>query len=412
MSKKIKNTIINNKFIFLLFFISFFLRLIVVIFVKTDIISDFKTMYDASLEILNNTSNYRNSTYFLTWGYQMGHVLYQTLFLSIINNDVFLKIINAFITSFIPIMIYMISKDISNEKSAKIVSLGYTVFLFPLLLNNVLTNQHLPLLLSLIFVYMVLKIDFEKKIIFKSIVIGLILGISNILRQEGIVYITAIIIYGIYLIIKKFNYKKIFLSFMLIISTYLLIFNVTSLLLIKNNISVNGLKNMNPTWKFVTGFNTTTNGMYSNNDASKYSNYTQTLEAKIELKNRINNYKTLPSLFLKKIKITWINSDLSWSIGTINPRTYKIFNDINQIFIITIDLLALLSILKINSLKENKTYILVSIILLIFFGVYLLIEVMPRYAYGFQPYLFILSSVSINLLLDKINQKKKQYKFL
>ena len=407
MKNKIKKTIINNKFIFSLFFLSLFLRLIVVIFIKTDIISDFKTMYDASLEILNNTSNYRNSTYFLTWGYQMGHVIYQSLFLSIINNVIFLKILNAFITSFIPVMIYLISRNISSEKSAKIVSLVYTVFLFPLLLNNVLTNQHLPLLLSLIFVYMVLKVDFDKKIIFKSIVIGLILGISNILRQEGIVYITAIIIYGIYLIIKKYNYKKIFLSSILIISSYLLIFNVTSFLLIKNNLSENGLKNMNSTWKFVTGFNTNTNGMYSSVDASKYSSYTQTLEAKKELKNRINNHKTLPSLFLKKIKITWINSDLSWSIGTINPRTYNLFNNINQIFIIIIDLLALLSILKINSLKENKTYLLVSLVLLIFFGVYLLIEVMPRYAYDFQPYLFILSSVSINLLLDKINQKKK-----
>ena len=407
MKNKIKKTIINNKFIFSLFFLSLFLRLIVVIFIKTDIISDFKTMYDASLEILNNTSNYRNSTYFLTWGYQMGHVIYQSLFLSIINNVIFLKILNAFITSFIPVMIYLISRNISSEKSAKIVSLVYTVFLFPLLLNNVLTNQHLPLLLSLIFVYMVLKVDFDKKIIFKSIVIGLILGISNILRQEGIVYITAIVIYGIYLIIKKYNYKKIFLSSILIISSYLLIFNVTSFLLIKNNLSENGLKNMNSTWKFVTGFNTNTNGMYSSVDASKYSSYTQTLEAKKELKNRINNYKKLPSLFLKKIKITWINSDLSWSIGTINPRTYNLFNNINQIFIIIIDLLALLSILKINSLKENKTYLLVSLVLLIFFGVYLLIEVMPRYAYDFQPYLFILSSVSINLLLDKINQKKK-----
>ncbi|MDD3241569.1 MAG: hypothetical protein PHQ64_02145 [Bacilli bacterium] len=404
--KKLKDILNKNKFIFSLFFVSLLLRIIVVIFIKTDIISDFKTMYDASVELLNKTSNYKNSIYFLTWGYQMGHVLYQTLILSLINSPLFLKILNAIITSFVPVMIYLISKDISGEKSAKIVSIGYTIFLFPLLLNNVLTNQHLPLLLSLIFVYMILKLDFNKKVLLKSIVIGLLLGISNILRQEGIVYITALVIYGFYLIIKKYNFKKVFLYFLVIISTYFIVFNTASFLIIKNNLSENGLKNMNSTWKFVTGFNTNTNGMYSSEDAKSYSSYTQTLEAKNELKKRISNYKSLPELFLKKIKITWINSDLSWSIGSINPNIYNIFNGINQFYIIILDILVLFTIFNIKLLKENKNYFFISLILSIFFGVYLLIEVMPRYAYGFQPYMFIMSSVTISLFLEKIGKKK------
>jgi len=403
----IKNFIYKNKFLFSLFILSLILRIIAVVFIKTDIISDFKTMYDASLELLNNTSNYKNSVYFLTWGYQMGHVIYQTIILFFINNVLFLKIINAIFTSFIPVMIYLISKKISSEKSAKIVSIGYTIFLFPLLLNNVLTNQHVPLLLSLISVYLIIDLDFNKKVLLKSIIIGLLLGISNILRQEGIIYISALIIYGLYLIIRKYNLKKVISSFLIIIGTYFLLFNIVSFSLMKNNISENGLKNMNPTWKFVTGFNLNTNGMYSSEDALIYSNYMQVKAAKKELNNRISNYKSLPLLFLKKIKITWINSDLSWSIGSIDKNTYNIFNNINQIYIIILDILVLLSMFRIKLLKENKAYFFISLILFVFFGVYLLIEVMPRYAYGFQPYLFILASVMVSLILKKINIRHK-----
>lgn len=402
----IREFIKRNKFILCLFLFSFLIRLVIVLFVKTGIVSDFKTMYDASLELLNGTSNYKHSLYFLTWGYQMGHVLYQTFLLNIVNSVIFLKIINALITSFIPIMIYLISRKMSSERSARIVSIGYSIFLFPLLLNNVLTNQHLPLLLGLVSIYLILNIDFNKKIFGKSLFIGLLLGVANIIRQEGIVYITALIIYSVYLIIRRYNVKKIVISISTIIITYLLVFNLTSFILVKTDISQNGLKNMNSTWKFVTGFNLNTNGMYSNDDAEKYSNYKQVDAAKKELKNRISNYETLPLLFLKKSKITWINSDLSWSIDSVNQNVYQKLNSINQILIIILDILVLFTLFKISRIKDNNTFFIVGLICLIYFGVYLLIEVMPRYAYGFQPFLFILSSLTLDSIGLKLKVKK------
>ena len=51
----------------------------------------------------------------------------------------------------------------------------------------------------------------------------------------------------------------------------MMIFNISSTIFIKTNISTNGLKNMNPTWKFVLGFNYETNGMYSDIDAERYA---------------------------------------------------------------------------------------------------------------------------------------------
>ena len=88
----------ENKFIVFIFLFSFVLRLGVIVLVETPVISDFKLMYDAALEIVNGTDSYKSMSYFITWGYQMGHVLYEAFLLSIINSVFFLKIINCIIT--------------------------------------------------------------------------------------------------------------------------------------------------------------------------------------------------------------------------------------------------------------------------------------------------------------------------
>lgn len=393
-----KKYIKKNKFIIGLFLFSLILRLIVVLCINTPIISDFKTMYDAATELLNGTSEYKKTPYFLTYGYQMGHVIYQFFFLKICNSAIFLKIISCLITSFIPVFIYLISKKIASEKSAKIVSILYSVFLFPLLLNTVLTNQHLPLLLTLIAIYILLNM--KNKIIIKSIVIGLLLGISNILRSEGIVYITALIIYSIYLIIKKNDFKKIIISLVIIIVSYIGIFNITSNILISKDLSINGLKNMNPTWKFVAGFNYDKNGIYNDLDASLYSSYKQSDIAKKELKNRVSQIDKIPLHFLKKVKIFWFNSDLSWSIGHIDYNTYNILNSINKVTIYIINILVFFSLFSLFKIKKiSNTQILVTLIVVIYFGVYLLIEVMPRYAYAPQVFLFILAAIGIDNII-------------
>ena len=274
----------------------------------------------------------------------------------------------------------------------------YIFFPFPLFLNSVLSNQQLPLLLILISIYLFLNIDYNKYIK-KSILIGLILGISNILRSEAIIIIFSIMLYQI-LQIKKIPIKKLIISTIIILISYTSIFKGTSYIFKIENISQNGLNNSNPYWKFVLGFNYETNGAYSNNDAILYANNKE--EAKKEVINRIKKIDKIPKLFLKKTKKIWFESDMSWSIGHIsNTKFYKTINIINQIFIITF---ITLSILSIKNLFKNQAYTLSFIILTVYFGVYLLIEVMARYAYNLQAFLAILSCYG----LDTIIKKKKK----
>lgn len=402
---KLKEWIKNNKWFLLLLIFSFILRLIIVLVINTPVISDFKTMLEASRELLQGETSYKTSPYFLTWAYQMGHVIYQTLLLSIINNITFLKIVNALITTATIAVLYKIGEYLTNKKIALITSFIYSIFLFPLLLNTVLTNQFLPMLLVLTAIYLLIKNKQEKLSIF--IIIGLLLSISNTLRSEGIVIITGIVFYMLYQIITSSKKKKKALATILIVLTYFITNITSSTILQVTNISPNGLENKNPAWKFITGLNIETSGMYNEIDATKYAYHPK--KANQELEKRIKeDFTSYPVLFLKKIKILWINSDLYWTFPTKTTKELLPLNIINSFFIYFFLILSILSLITIFKKKYKKEQILIYSILFFYFCAYLLIEVMPRYAYSQQLFLVLLTMITLNYFMTKKGSEQRE----
>lgn len=395
---KIKKWISKHKIIIFLFLFAFVIRIGVILWIDTPVISDFKTMLDASIELVNGTDAYKSMPYFICWGYQMGHVIYQAILLNIINSITFLKIVNAIVTSSTVIMIYLIGKELSTTKAAIIISIIYSIFLFPLLLNTVLTNQLLPMLLILIAIYLWMKKKKENKLM--PVIIGILLGISNMLRSETIVIIIAFVLYTIFLMIKKENRKALIINLCLIIISYFTLTTATSFVLKATDISPSGLENKNSSWKFLEGLNVETRGQYSEDDAVKYS-YDKKKTTK-ELKKRIQEeWQQYPLLFAKKTKILWLNSDLSWPLGHIeNQEDLKLYEGINQIFIYFFVIMSLLSAITLFKKTYKKEQILILLILFVYFGVYLFIEVMPRYAYSLQIFEALLASITLGYILD------------
>lgn len=395
---KIKKWISKHKIIIFLFLFAFVIRIGVILWIDTPVISDFKTMLDASKELVNGTDAYKSMPYFICWGYQMGHVIYQAILLNIINSITFLKIVNAIVTSSTVIMIYLIGKELSTTKAAIIISIIYSIFLFPLLLNTVLTNQLLPMLLILIAIYLWMKKKKENKLM--PVIIGILLGISNMLRSETIVIIIAFVLYTIFLMIKKENRKALIINLCLIIISYFTLTTATSFALKATDISPSGLENKNSSWKFLEGLNIETRGQYSEDDAIKYS-YDKKKTTK-ELKKRIQEeWQQYPLLFAKKTKILWLNSDLSWPLGHIeNQEDLKLYEGINQIFIYFFVIMSLLSAITLFKKTYKKEQILILLILFVYFGVYLFIEVMPRYAYSLQIFEALLASITLGYILD------------
>ncbi|MDD2435879.1 MAG: glycosyltransferase family 39 protein [Bacilli bacterium] len=407
-----------KRFWLLLFIISFVVRVIIILVIDTPITSDFAVMYNTARQLLSDDMSYTTSGYIITWGYQMGHTIYMTMLLKIIDSVIFLKIVNCLFTVGITVLIYLIAKEIASEKASKIVSLLYVFFPFPLLLNTVLTNQHVSLFFILLALYILIGKRFMNiNPYFKNIMVGIFLAIANIIRPEIIVIITSLIIY-LFVTSKKNNYKQNILGFVIILVTYFIIFNTSSTLLVKTNISPSGLENKNPVWKFVLGFNHETNGVYSPSDASKYSGINKQDIAKEELMERsLGSIERVPVLFLKKSVILWTNHDLKWSVGSFKYQPvlekkgdfnifYNVINNINQIMIISILIMFLLGVIYYLKNKKSEKALLFMIIVLVYFGVYLLIEIAPRYAYAPQAFLFIISALGYDYLRTKIKINK------
>ena len=402
-----------KKFALILFIFSLITRLVAVLMLKTPIELDFEVLYDASIALLKGNLSFTNSGYFKLWGYQMGQVVYQALLLKIWMDPLIIKIVNAVISSGTVVLTYLISKEIFTEKTAKVVSLLYSIFMFPILFNAVLSNQILSTFLTYLAIYLLFSKRFTKmNNIVKYLLVGLSLGCANIIRPEGIVILTTILIFSIYYLTKA-NFKEMIKKVGIILLSYLVVTNTCSYLLIVTNLSQVGLANKDPLWKFVLGLNYDSVGMYDSNDEYLVGN--KDLEVEIIKDRTIGSITKLPILFIKKVRDFWFVSDLYWSNNYLENENVNMLgwnlkghdvneflNNYNKCIYYFMFVCFFIGLYKNRCKKHNELVNFLEIMILVYIGVYLLIEIMPRYAYLPQVGLFILSGLGIEYILEKI----------
>ena len=165
-------------------------KIVCVLILKTPILADYWIMYEASQNMINGDYSFVNKLYFLTWGYQLFHVFYEAFVLGFMNDILVLKILNCIYSTVITIMIYLITRKITSENTARIVSLLYSIAIYPLYLNSVLGNQQLALMLMLIGIYILL---FKNNNIKNLIIVGILIALSNLERPEAIIYLLTIL---------------------------------------------------------------------------------------------------------------------------------------------------------------------------------------------------------------------------
>ena len=127
-------------FCIVLFALSFLSRLAVVLLVNTPISSDFSLMFNSSHSWANGDMSFLRNAYYNLWPYQLPFTAWQALLLYIFDSALFIRIINCFLMAGSNLLIYCIAREISTERSARLCSLLYLVFLFPLSLAPVLTK--------------------------------------------------------------------------------------------------------------------------------------------------------------------------------------------------------------------------------------------------------------------------------
>lgn len=396
--KKVK---IKRFMVFLILF-SLITKIVCVLILKTPILADYWIMYEASQNMINGDYSFVNKLYFLTWGYQLFHVFYEAFVLGFINDILVLKILNCIYSTVITIMIYLITRKIASENTARIVSLLYSIAIYPLYLNSVLGNQQLALMLMLIGIYILLFMDNNIK---NLIIVGILIALSNLERPEAIIYLLTILIYYIISNQKlKITIKNCFIIFI----TYFIITKGSSFLLIKSGVNDIGFENKNPYWKFVTGFSYDTNGIYNLDDVY-YADVSNVDETKKEAINRISQVHKWPKLFYEKTKIIWLYNGLE---ECFNAKSINISDDLKQIIFnyikimnMVIIIFVLVGLYKNKNINHTTKFFLINI--LIYFAVYLIIEVHIRYYFNPQVSMFILSSIGIERVLNYIDNRKR-----
>ena len=399
--QKLKKFICNHKFLLFLFFVSLLLRIFMVFMIDVPVNSNYKMMYDASLELISHTGSYKSCLYFFTFGYQLGYVFFQSILLSIVNSVLFLKIVNCVISSFTIVFIYLISKELSNKKAASIISIIYSIFLFPLLFPSLLSNQILSMLLVLIAIYLWIR---QKRItVFRSIVIGILLVIAEVLQRDIFIIVIGFVFYLVFLIINNKEKKMLFLSMMCIVSTFIILLVTTSYVFKVTGISPNGLANKNPAWRVLEGVHVSSNGRIQEDDFKYLGSVEKT---KKELNRRIReDYLDFPKLFLNKIKTIWFSSDIGRFFNdNKEEEEIQFYIMINQFFVYFFFIMSLLSVITIFKKIYKSPQIFISFILVSYFIYYLIVEVTPEYAYSLQILEAVLASITLGYILDK---KKK-----
>ena len=400
-----------KKYTLFLIITSLIVRLLTILLLNIPQVTDYYLINEAAMKFANNDLSFVNDSYFSTWGYQLGFTIYEGLIYKIFNNIWLLKILNVIYTTLTVYLVYSISKKITSERASRMVSLLYMILPLPLLLNITLNNHILSALLMLYATTFIIKKDIKRK---DYIISSILLAIANIIRPEAIIVVFSLFIYML-IKLKKKNLKQSIINYSVFLFIYLLINIVSSQLLIITNFNNIGLKNTNPTWKFVLGTNHDTCGHYSYEDeVNILGNITLQKETII---NRIKDPIKDLKLATCKINSFWLLNDFDTVNSSYNDKKIlgidfnvlkKQIISINSFIYITTLSLALLGIiLNIKKLYEDNSIFFVILMIVTFF-VYLLIEIQSRYAYFNIISIFILSSYGYEYIFKLIDKKKKK----
>ncbi|PNQ85054.1 ArnT family glycosyltransferase [Paenibacillus polymyxa] len=411
MIYKLLNFFSQREFIIVLLMFCFFLRVTWILSFKTPLESDFKIMFEGALQAATGDFRFTELPYFLSYPYQLGYTLYQSLVIQVFGQTAFvIKLLNVVYSCGTALMIYLIVSILFNEKAGRIGGMIYAINIPNIVLSSVLTNQHLASFVFYLSFYLIIS-NYSKKR-YSGIVIGSLLSLGNIIRPVGPVLLIAIILYYlISKILKKENFS--IRNTLCILSSYFIIHAILSYALILSGVTNYSLENRDPLWKFVTGLNAETVGMYSSSDSEllgKYSLGNVRNEKSLEvIKERLLNNHHLFLLFSKKYSLMWGEEDtaLYWSLNQLNEKKVNlILSNIDRIIYMSSFVFAIIASIFIILRKNIKLDImLVQFFVIGYILIHLIIEVQTRYRYEIIPSFTILEAIGIGLTGQYIKKK-------
>jgi hypothetical protein len=401
-----------------IFVLAFLFKSILVLMTDTTPVSDFNTFYQCAVRLLNGDKAFGHTFYFKTWAYQTGPVLYYSAIMKLFGTGLLpLKLVNCFFMAGTNLLIYLFARKISNDYTARFVSLLYLLYPAPYFLAAVLTNQHFAAFMFLLAVYILAIKRLNWAV--KGIIAGVIMSLGNTVRPLGILIVAATMLWGLVETIRSKKVVKIGVVVLLVI-TYSLV-NFGSSTMVKHaDINPDGLANNFPLWKFVVGFNYDSKWQFSYKDQNdifyiKDANKRNMISKQVIRERLSIGPSKLVNLLNTKQIAMWAGLDtLRWEFyqqidgKLIPPKELEKYEPTilktEKMYYIFIFILMFLGLCKVFVNKRVLPEVtLLSLLLLCYFGAHILIEIQVRYRYFAVIIVFILAAKGSELLFRKLN---------
>lgn len=423
------NTNIKIK-ILIIFFIAFILRSLIAISFDSIPFNDFATYLNSAKSLAhNNIAPVSSDLYYNRYPELFGFIIWESILIKIFGyNLLALKLVNCFISSLTCVLIYIIGKSY-NDKIGFVAACLYAIYPSQIIMTSVFSNQHFATFLYLLCISLIqYKVINKYNIKYKAmwcILIGVILALGNIIRPIAPPILLAIIFYfliniGNAILLKnkkhiKINLITILIPICFIITGKLYYIGINNYGLTDELFPSSDLK-----YKFVIGLNFDRNGQYSDPLASEFWNGDDITRKNLfdeSIQNVISNPISTFNLITKKMNVLFGNSDSSfyWLTGQnklesssnslLFDKCEKLYMSIDTVFLSIIYTFAVFGLFFIYKFEDITFSKLLVWIFLGYVGAHCLIEIQSRYRYFLMPIIIIFSSYAMNYFFSYVKNK-------
>jgi len=376
--------------------IAFILRILWIILIPTIPQSDFALMYEyAEIASQGIYHGFKGTSYFARFAHDIITVLYFSLFYRFTSNPLWwIKFFNVIFSTVSVYLIYLLIKELYNEKTACIGALLLALYPPYIMYTSETMSENMAIPFYILSIYIFIKSLKLEKNHWLLLLCGACLSIGNMFRMVGIVVLVA---YGMYSFIYK-GFIKGIKNISLILIAFIIPIYVASSWLMQGDVIENHLWQSKESYmtSILKGTNIKYYGMWNPEDAQlpiDYNYDSEKIEAasKAIIKERFKNTPPLEigKFYITKLMLQWITGDffsVLWTVENASPTVITNFLTANisllqlacSIYFIMVLILSLKEI-RLNDFPEeiNFFYILLGGFIIL----YLITEVQGRYSF-------------------------------
>ncbi len=400
-------------FALVLFALRFALALFFILWLDSQPVQDFQTLYAAAGQLAQGSHAYLDNLYFFNWAYQSAFMAYEGLVISLFGPSLLpLQLLNGLYLATTNALVYLIARRLTSERAAMTAGVLYALYPAPLFLAGVLTNQHLSACLFYAGIYLLVK---EKELSpARAVGAGILLALGNSMRPIGVIPLLAALIWCALRALTSIRWRSLLHSALVAVS-YVAVGAALTGLIVVSGINPEGLGNNQPMWKFVVGLNQESSGCWNAADYDTFLSLPaeQAHEAMTQaVQERLGvGLPKLAGLAWRKNAVMWAsNEDLYWGFGHLDPdgaaitfpftlnwnRMQLLLGGLDKGVYLLAFALALVGLLgRLRKPERCGRTLLLTLLLCGYCAVHLIVEVQVRYRYFLMPCIFLLAGLAL-----------------